>query len=120
MEKELLIDGTGLLFIKTSTELKDRIDSIIKNTKIKKYRLFLKRKINNTEPINKRYQVEIEMMDKYNAEVYDDMKSEIIKIYNSNKDRYIVATLSSELFERLDGIHYDYYFKRNKFRKCPK
>jgi hypothetical protein len=118
MKKELLIDGTGLLFIKTSTDLDLRIKSILKDTKISSYRLFLKEKMNNDRNINKRYQVEEDLIENYNAEIFKDMKSEIVKIYNTDKDRYVVATLSGELFNMLDGIHFDYYFRRNKWKKC--
>jgi hypothetical protein len=118
MKKELLIDGTGLLFIKTSTDLDLRIKSILKDTNISSYRLFLKEKMNNDRNINKRYQVEEDLIENYNAEIFKDMKSEIVKIYNTDKDRYVVATLSGELFNMLDGIHFDYYFRRNKWKQC--
>lgn len=113
--KELLIDATGLLFIKTSTDLDLRINSILRDTGINKYRIFLKKKLNNKLPINKRYEVLDDLINRYNAELYDDMKSEIVKIYKSDKDKYIVATLSGELFDMLDGTHFDYYYKRNKY-----
>jgi hypothetical protein len=112
-ERELIIDGTGLLFIKTSTDLKLRIDDILKNSGISKYRMFLKENMNNQTPINKRFDVEKELIKTYNAELHKNMKDEIVKLYNSDKDRYMVATLSGELFDMLDGIHFDYYFKRN-------
>lgn len=115
MEKELLIDGTGLLFIKTTTDLDLRISNILKDTGISKYRILLKEKLNNQKNINKRFNVEHELISKYNAELYKDMKSEIVRIYNSNKNKYVVATLSGELFDMLDGVHFDYYFRRNKY-----
>lgn len=118
MEKELLIDGTGLLFIKNSTDLELRIKSILRDSGIDKYRIFLKENINNKKNINKRYDVESDLKNKYNAEIYKDMKNEIVKIYNSNKDLYIVATLSGELFSKLDGKHFDYYYKRNQYKNC--
>lgn len=117
MEKELLIDGTGLLFIRTSTDLDFRIQSIQRDTGISKYRIFLKEKLNNKSNTNKRYEVEEHLKIKYNAEIYKDMKSEIVKIWNADKDRYVVATLSGELFEMLDGTHFDYYHKRNMFKE---
>jgi hypothetical protein len=43
------------------------------------------------------------------------MKLEISNIYYSNKNKYIVATLSGELFALLNGTHFDYYHKRNKY-----
>jgi L-rhamnose mutarotase len=115
MDKELLIDATGLLFIKTSTDLDFRIQSILRDSGISKYRIFLKENINNQFNINKRYSVEEDLKNKYNAEVYKDMKLEISNIYYSNKNKYIVATLSGELFALLDGTHFDYYHKRNKY-----
>lgn len=116
-EKELIIDGTGLLFIKTSTDLKLRINDILKNSGISNYRVFLKEKMNNQKFVNKRFDVEKELIEDYSAEVYKNMKDEIVKLYNSDKDKYMVATLSGELFNMLDGIHFDYYFKRNYLKK---
>jgi hypothetical protein len=118
MEKELLIDGTGLLFIKQSTDLDLRIQNILDTTGIQKYRMFLKKDINNKKNINKRYEVEDDLIKRYNALIYNDMKSEIVKIYNSDKNKYVVATLSSELFNMLDGKHFDYYYLRNEWREC--
>ena len=117
-DKVLLIDGTGLMFIRTSTDLDYRIKSIKRDSGIKNYRLFLKQKLNNKKPINKRYEVEDDLSKKYNAEYFTDMKSEIVKIYQSDKSKYVVATLSGELFEMLDGVHFDYYYQRNKYRNC--
>lgn len=118
IEKILLIDATGLLFIKTSTDLDLRIKSILKDSGIDKYRIFLKENINNKKNINKRYNVENDLKIRYNVEVYKDMKNEIVKIYNTNKDIYVVATLSGELFNKLDGKHFDYYYRRNEYKKC--
>jgi hypothetical protein len=118
MSKELLIDATGLLFIRTSTDLDLRIKSILRDSGIDKYRIFLKEDINNKKNINKRYNVENDLKVRYNVEIYKDMKNEIVKIYNSNKDLYVVATLSGELFSKLDGKHFDYYYKRNHYKNC--
>lgn len=120
MEKELLIDGTGLLFIRTSTDLNLRINSILKDTGIYTYRIFLKEKLNNDRNINKRYEVENDLIVNYNAEVYKNMKKEIVDIFNTDRNRYVVATLSGELFYMLDGTHFDYYFKRNNWKVCKK
>lgn len=116
--KELLIDATGLLFIKSSTELKFRIESILRDSGIKKYRIFLKEKINTKLSGDKRFNVELELIQNYKVEIYKNMKDEIVKIYNSDKNRYVVATLSGELFAMLDGKHFDYYFKRNNYKEC--
>lgn len=117
-EKTLLIDATGLLFIKTTTDLDFRIESLLRDSKINNYRIFLKEKINNNKPINKRFEVEYHLSTKYNAEYYKDMKNEIVNIYKSDKSKYVVATLSGELFDMLDGIHFDYYYQRNDYKDC--
>lgn len=116
--KTLLIDGTGLLFIRTTTDLELRINSIIRDTGIEDYRIFMKKKLNNTKKINKRDLVLEDLTNKYKAEFYNDMKTEIVNIYNTDKTKYVVATLSGELFDMLDGEHFDYYYQRNKWRQC--
>lgn len=110
-QRELIIDGTGLMFIKTSTDLDLRIKGILHKTGISKYRIFLKEKINNKLHINKRFYVEKELKERYNAEVYEDMKTEIVKLYNSDKEKYMVATLSGELFDMLTEITCEFWFK---------
>lgn len=114
-EKVLLIDGNGLLFIKKTTDLDLRINDILKNSGISNYRIFLKEELNNKKEDT---DVRDTLINKYNAEVYFNPKSEIIVLYNCNKEKYVVASLSSELFDELDGIHFDYYYKRNKYIKC--
>lgn len=118
--KTLLIDATGLLFIRDTTDIDHRISSIFRDSGITEYRIFSKRVINDPKkPYNNNREKVIKHIEKnYDLEIYDDMKSEMIKIWESDKERYVISTLSGELFDRLEGIHFDHYHKRNHYRKC--
>ena len=80
----------------------------------------MKSKINNKKKPygNKRDDVIKYLNENYDLEYYTDMKSEMVKIWKSDKDRYVISTLSGDLFDMIEGRHFDHYFRRNRFRMC--
>lgn len=115
MKKVLLIDGNGLMFIKKTTDLDHRISCILKDSGIEDYKIFLKEVLNDNDEdsdIRKR------LINEYKATEHFNSKEEIVSLYNCDKEKYVVATLSSELFDMLDGEHFDYFYKRSCYRKC--